>query len=102
MTPAEFKAKFGCTPEEYADRLSGKMRAVFERREDKKESERLKRAIASLRDELDHHFKQAVSEGVVKEWTLEIKHDGSCQLRLTAVKEFAPMFRGRGFTVQEE
>lgn len=101
MDADAFKEKFGCTQEEYADRMARKLRGALAGKEDSQDAVRLEVAIAQLREQLDRHFRQSVSEGIVKDWTLVISKNGDCQLKVVSVKEYVDLFRKRGFDVTE-
>lgn len=101
MTPEEFQAKFGCTPDEYAERMAVKMKGVLGRKDAEQDAELIKASLGRLREELDRHFRHALSEGIVKEWVLTVHSNGDCNLKVVSVKEYADMFRKRGFQVEE-
>lgn len=101
MNQAEFEKSFGMTPEEYAKQLGMKMRGLLAQRESLTEALRLEHVVANLREELNRHFRQVVSEGIVKSWVATVGSDGTCKLQVTSVKEFAEMFRNQGFAVEE-
>jgi hypothetical protein len=101
MTPEEFSAKFGCTPDEYAERVRTRLTAALGRKAHEENSAVLAARIDDLRLTLEKHFHEFVKEGVVTDWSLTISKNGDCKLKIVSVGEFAEMFRRKGFEVEE-
>lgn len=100
MTPEQFKTKFGVTAEEYADKMAGRLKSALTQRVMDQDAQRVEKALATLREELEAHFRHAVSEGIISDWTMTLRKDGTCQMQIESVKEFAETFRAKGFEVK--
>lgn len=95
-----FFKKFGCTPEEYSEKLNVKLRDVLERKAAQEDEAVLLAAVRALQHHLTKHFDPLVMEGIVKDWSLTIARNGECQIKVVSVKDLADMFRGRGYQVE--
>jgi len=95
-----FQEKFGCTKEEYADKMAIRMQALLSKRLSPESQEvALERALEQAHRIVEAQFKKYVDEGVVTDWRIVVRASGEYQVRIVVPDEFVATFRNKGFYV---